>query len=67
MVAVISGLIGFALLMWQPLKPSRLSSSTSTNVIATFPSSGLQAMHDLTKTRMESGREIEHDVRPRAA
>jgi plasmid maintenance system antidote protein VapI len=27
----------------------------------------LQAMHDLTKTRMESGREIEHDVRPRAA
>ena len=28
---------------------------------------GLQAMHDLTKTRMESGREIEHDVQPRAA
>lgn len=28
---------------------------------------GLQAMHDLTKTRMESGRAIEHDVRPRAA
>ena len=28
---------------------------------------GLQAMHDLTKTRMESGHEIEHDVRPRAA
>ena len=28
---------------------------------------GLQAMHDLTKTRMENGREIEHDVRPRAA
>lgn len=28
---------------------------------------GLQAMHDLTKTRMESGREIENDVRPRAA
>ena len=28
---------------------------------------GLQAMHDLTKARTESGREIEHDVRPRAA
>jgi len=28
---------------------------------------GLQAMHDLTKTRRESGRAIEHDVRPRAA
>jgi addiction module HigA family antidote len=27
----------------------------------------LQAMHDLTKVRMENGREIEHDVRPRAA
>jgi len=28
---------------------------------------GLQAMHDLTKVCKESGREIEHDVRPRAA
>jgi antitoxin HigA-1 len=27
----------------------------------------LQAMHDLTKTRMESGGAIERDVRPRAA
>jgi antitoxin HigA-1 len=27
----------------------------------------LQAMHDLTKARMESGRAIERDVRPRAA
>src|SRR5262245_30840088 len=27
----------------------------------------LQAMHDLTKARMQSGREIERDVRPRAA
>ena len=27
----------------------------------------LQAMHDLTKTRMESGRAIQRDVRPRAA
>ena len=27
----------------------------------------LQAMHDLTKARMESGRMIERDVRPRAA
>jgi hypothetical protein len=27
----------------------------------------LQAMHDLTKTRLESGRTIERDVRPRAA
>jgi antitoxin HigA-1 len=28
---------------------------------------GLQSMHDLTKARMEKGREIEQDVRPRAA
>ena len=28
---------------------------------------GLQTMHDLTKTRKESGEEIERDVRPRAA
>lgn len=28
---------------------------------------GLQATHDLTKARMESGRLIERDVRPRAA
>ena len=27
----------------------------------------LQAMHDLTKTRAETGRAIEHDVQPRAA
>ena len=27
----------------------------------------LQAMHDLTKTKMESGKAIESDVRPRAA
>jgi len=27
----------------------------------------LQALHDLTKTRAESGRAIEQDVRPRAA
>jgi addiction module HigA family antidote len=27
----------------------------------------LQAMHDLTKARLESGRVIERDVRPRAA
>ncbi len=27
----------------------------------------LQAMHDLTKARLESGRTIERDVRPRAA
>ena len=27
----------------------------------------LQAMHDLTKTRAEMGRAIEHDVRPHAA
>lgn len=27
----------------------------------------LQAMHDLTKTRREVGRAIEHDVAPRAA
>jgi addiction module HigA family antidote len=27
----------------------------------------LQAMHDLTKARMERGRAIERDVRPRAA
>lgn len=27
----------------------------------------LQAMHDLTKARMENGRAIERDVRPRAA
>ncbi len=27
----------------------------------------LQAMHDLTKARLENGAEIEHDVRPRAA
>ena len=27
----------------------------------------LQAMHDLTKARLESGRAIEQDVRPRAA
>jgi addiction module HigA family antidote len=27
----------------------------------------LQAMHDLTKARMESGKAIERDVRPRAA
>jgi len=27
----------------------------------------LQAMHDLTKTRLESGVAIERDVRPRAA
>jgi plasmid maintenance system antidote protein VapI len=27
----------------------------------------LQAMHDLTKARMESGKVIERDVRPRAA
>ncbi len=27
----------------------------------------LQAMHDLTRTRMESGAVIERDVRPRAA
>jgi addiction module HigA family antidote len=27
----------------------------------------LQAMHDLTKARMERGATIEHDVRPRAA
>jgi addiction module HigA family antidote len=27
----------------------------------------LQAMHDLTKTRMESGGEIEQEVRPRPA
>jgi addiction module HigA family antidote len=27
----------------------------------------LQAMHDLTKTRMENGVAIERDVRPRAA
>jgi addiction module HigA family antidote len=27
----------------------------------------LQAMHDLTKTRLESGTVIERDVRPRAA
>jgi addiction module HigA family antidote len=27
----------------------------------------LQAMHDLTKARMESGKMIERDVRPRAA
>jgi plasmid maintenance system antidote protein VapI len=27
----------------------------------------LQAMHDLTKTRMESGEAIVRDVRPRAA
>lgn len=27
----------------------------------------LQAMHDLTKARFESGRAIERDVRPRAA
>jgi len=27
----------------------------------------LQAMHDLTKTRLESGGTIERDVRPRAA
>jgi antitoxin HigA-1 len=27
----------------------------------------LQATHDLTKTRLESGRKIERDVRPRAA
>lgn len=28
---------------------------------------GLQATHDLTKARMESGRSIERDVQPRAA
>ena len=28
---------------------------------------GLQAMHDLTKARMEGGAAIERDVRPRAA
>jgi addiction module HigA family antidote len=28
---------------------------------------GLQAMHDLTKARLESGRAIERDVQPRAA
>jgi len=28
---------------------------------------GLQAMHDLTKARLERGRAIERDVRPRAA
>ncbi len=28
---------------------------------------GLQAMHDLTKARIELGRRIEHDIRPRAA
>lgn len=28
---------------------------------------GLQATYDLTKTRMENGRSIERDVRPRAA
>jgi addiction module HigA family antidote len=27
----------------------------------------LQAMHDLTKTKVESGRQIERDVNPRAA
>jgi addiction module HigA family antidote len=27
----------------------------------------LQAMHDLTKARLENGAAIEHDVRPRAA
>jgi hypothetical protein len=27
----------------------------------------LQAMHDLTKARLESGETIEKDVRPRAA
>ncbi len=27
----------------------------------------LQAMHDLTKVRMDNGHEIERDVRPRAA
>jgi hypothetical protein len=27
----------------------------------------LQAMHDLTKARQESGTQIERDVRPRAA
>lgn len=27
----------------------------------------LQAMHDLTKARMESGKTIERDIRPRAA
>jgi hypothetical protein len=28
---------------------------------------GLQAMHDLTKTRKEHGRSIERDVQPNAA
>ena len=27
----------------------------------------LQAMHDLTKARMENGKAIERDIRPRAA
>jgi addiction module HigA family antidote len=27
----------------------------------------LQAMHDLTKTRLENGKSIERDIRPRAA